>query len=113
MSIQPPMAPLQPLPYHVTLCRHLKQNEPDVWKWFASAQAQSNYTESLQLELLKKTYRLDRVAHADLYSLGDTALECLGLSASLTAQKEIARQLIPILGCTDLKRASVGGTLRT
>jgi len=84
MSTQPPLAPLQPLPYHVDLCQYLKQHEPDVWKWFASAQAQSNYTDSLRLELLKKTYRLDRAAHADLYNLGDTALERLGLSVPLT-----------------------------
>lgn len=84
MSVQPPMATLQPPPYHVTLRTFLKEHEPEVWRWFSSTQARTDYTESLRLELLKRTYRLDRTTHSELYALGDTALERLGLSVPLT-----------------------------
>ena len=36
-------------------------------QWFASAQAKADYTESLRLELLKSTYRLDADGHPELY----------------------------------------------
>jgi hypothetical protein len=58
---------LVPLAYHRELRDYLKSNEPDLWRWFASAAAQSNYTESLRLDLLKSTYRLDSESHPELY----------------------------------------------
>ena len=58
---------LEPLPYHVELRDYLKLRERELWNWFASARAQADYTESLRLELLKSTYRLDPEGHPDLY----------------------------------------------
>lgn len=75
---------LEPLPYHVELRDHLKSREPDLWKWFASAQAQANYTESLRLELLKSTYRLDPEGHPELAQAAETARSRLGLDIPIT-----------------------------
>ena len=58
---------LEPLPYHVELRDCLKSRERELWNWFASARAQSDYTENLRLELLKSTYRLDAGGHPELY----------------------------------------------
>jgi Peptidase family M48 len=57
---------LAPLPYHVELRDYLKSNERELWHWFASAEAQANFTESLRQGLLKSTYRLDSEGHPDL-----------------------------------------------
>ncbi|HWH70551.1 MAG TPA: M48 family metalloprotease, partial [Candidatus Sulfotelmatobacter sp.] len=59
---------LKPLAYHVELRDYLKVQERELWQWFASAQAQADYTERLRLELLKATYRLDADGHPDLYA---------------------------------------------
>ncbi|MCI0535769.1 MAG: M48 family metalloprotease, partial [Verrucomicrobiales bacterium] len=58
---------LEPLSYHVELRDYLKSHEPELWNWFASAQAQANYTDNLRMELLKHTYRLDADTHPELY----------------------------------------------
>ncbi len=58
---------LEPLPYQVELRDYLKSQEREIWDWFASARAQADYTKSLRMDLLKATYRLDPVGHADIY----------------------------------------------
>src|SRR5580698_1606941 len=58
---------LEPLPYHVELRDYLKSRERELWNWFASARALADYTESLRLDLLKSTYRLDAEGHPELY----------------------------------------------
>ena len=58
---------LEPLSYHLELRDYLKSQEPELWHWFASAQAMADYTENLRLELLKSTYRLDTDSHPELY----------------------------------------------
>ena len=58
---------LEPLSYHVELRDYLTSRERELWNWFASAQAQADYTENLRLELLKATYRLDPEGHPELY----------------------------------------------
>lgn len=58
---------LEPLPYHIELRDYLKSSERELWNWFASARAQADYTESLRMDLLKSTYRLDAESHPDLY----------------------------------------------
>jgi hypothetical protein len=75
---------LEPLPYHVELRDYLKGQEADLWKWFASAQAQSDYTEHLRLELLKSAYRLDAASHGDLFRAAEEAKEVLQLDLPLT-----------------------------
>jgi hypothetical protein len=77
-------AQLEPLPYHRTLCAYLRRHERELWNWFASAQAQADYTEHLRLELLKGTYRLDAENHSDLYRLVDEVTERLELKIPVT-----------------------------
>jgi len=71
---------LQPLPYHVALRDYFKANEPEVWQWMSSTQAQLNYTENLKLELLRSTYRLNPENHGVLYRSVDEAKARLGLA---------------------------------
>jgi hypothetical protein len=75
---------LEPLPYQVRSRDYFKTHEPHLWNWFASAQAQADYTEHLRLELLKFTYRLDAQSHPDLLRFADEAKERLGLNIPLT-----------------------------
>ncbi|MDB6034949.1 MAG: Peptidase Ste24p, partial [Verrucomicrobiales bacterium] len=71
---------LDALPYHRALRDYLLTHESDLWRWFASAKAQEEYTEHLRLELLKAAYRLDAESHPDLFRVADEARERLGLS---------------------------------
>jgi hypothetical protein len=75
---------LEPLPYHLELRDYLKSKERELWNWFASAQAQADYTEQLRLELLKSTYRLDAEGHPDLYKCLEEAKAGLGLDIPVT-----------------------------
>ncbi|HEX5221075.1 MAG TPA: M48 family metalloprotease, partial [Verrucomicrobiae bacterium] len=75
---------LEPLPYHVELRDYLKSQERDLWNWFASARALSDYTENLRLSLLKSTYRLDAESHADLYKSVEEAKTRLHLDIPVT-----------------------------
>jgi hypothetical protein len=75
---------LDPLPYQRALCDYLHRNERDLWNWFASAEAQADYTEHLRLELLKGTYRLDAETHADLYKLVEEVKDRLELTLPVT-----------------------------
>ncbi len=75
---------LQPTPYHREVKEYLKREEPELWKWFSSAQAKAEYTESLRLALLKSTYRLDGESHPDLVQAAEEVKGKLGLTIPLT-----------------------------
>ncbi len=72
------------MPYQIELRNYLKTKEPELWNWFASAKAKADYTDSLRLELLKSTYRLDPQAHAELYQSLEEAKARLGLNIPVT-----------------------------
>jgi hypothetical protein len=76
--------PLQPLPYHLAVREHLQENHPDVWQWFTSGEFREQAADTIRLDLLKSTYRLEREPHGDLYALADKALETLGLDIPVT-----------------------------
>ena len=59
-------------------------HEPDLWNWFASAQAKAEFTEHLRLHLLKSTYRLDPESHPELYQLTEAAKSSLHLDIPVT-----------------------------
>jgi hypothetical protein len=82
MSEQPNT--LDPLPYHVEVRDYLKAQERELWDWFASARAQADYTESLRMELLKSTYRLDAESHPDLVAATEAAKQRLQLDIPVT-----------------------------
>ena len=75
---------LEPLPYHLEVREYLKSRERELWKWFASAQAKADYTESLRLELLKSTYRLAPDGHPELYANLNEAKAKLQLDIPVT-----------------------------
>ena len=84
MRIETAQPQLEPLPYHVEVRDYLKSSERDTWQWFASAQAQADYTENLRLELLKSTYRLDAEGHPELHKCVDEAKAKLALDIPVT-----------------------------
>jgi hypothetical protein len=63
---------------------YLKQNENSSWEWFSSVEAQSDYADTLRMELLKSTYRLSEEEHLELYGVGREVLEKLELVIPLT-----------------------------
>ena len=76
--------PLSPLPYHAELRDYVKDREPDLWRWFASANVQADYAQQLRLDLLKSTYRLDAASHPELYQATDAVRTSLGLDIPIT-----------------------------
>ena len=76
---------LTPLPYHLELRDYLKAHERELWNWFASARARTDYTESLRLDLLKSAYRLDADSHAEIHRAIAEVREKLSLDVSVTA----------------------------
>ena len=75
MADQP--APIEPLPYQTAMVAYLKDEEPDLWKWFSSNQVQQEQTDAVRLELLKSTYRLERDAHGRLYTARPSLVQVL------------------------------------
>jgi hypothetical protein len=75
---------LEPLPYHLELRDYLKSQERDLWNWFASARAQADYTESLRMDLLKSTYRLDAESHPELAQAVEAVKSRLQLDIPVT-----------------------------
>ncbi|MEL6978807.1 MAG: hypothetical protein AAGM38_09035 [Pseudomonadota bacterium] len=74
----------RPTAYHKTLTAYLERREPDLWRWFASDPVAEDAAETLRLELLKNTYRLDRGAHAGLYAEADDIAGAMALGAPVT-----------------------------
>lgn len=83
-SRRPDIVTLEPLPYHLRLRDYLKSQHEELYQWFRSADAQSDYRESVQMHLLKTTYRMERGAHESHYRLVDEAAEALGLPYPVT-----------------------------
>ena len=73
------MAVLDALPYQQRLRDFLKEEEAALWNWFSSTRSKADYSESVRLELLKYSYRMDREAHAGLYNIADQAANALEL----------------------------------
>ncbi|KAF0178475.1 MAG: peptidase m48 ste24p [Limisphaerales bacterium] len=64
---------------------YLKAHERELWRWFASARAQADYTASLRLDLLKSAYRLAADSHVELHAAIAEAQNKLGLDVPVTA----------------------------
>lgn len=87
-----PDSTLRALPYHDALAGYFETEEPETWAWFDSAQAQADYAESLRLELLKQTCRLEPATHPVLFAaLADTQAK-LGLDAPVTVYQSQRNQ---------------------
>src|SRR4051812_24185098 len=79
----PPAVRLRPLRLQEELARHLRTAEPELWRWFASAEA-SEHEEEVRRELLKTTYRLEPEAHAEAYAAAERARVALDVDAPVT-----------------------------
>ncbi|MGJ7563375.1 SprT-like domain-containing protein [Variovorax sp. GB1R11] len=75
---------LTPLPYQQALAAHLQAQEPEVWRWAASAEAREEHAASVRAELLRNSYRLDATAHPELHAHARLAAQRLGVTASIT-----------------------------
>ncbi|MFT6861713.1 MAG: hypothetical protein ACJAVK_000266 [Akkermansiaceae bacterium] len=75
---------LSPLNYHRRMRDYLLAEHRELWEWFASIEGKSDYTEAVELHLLKTTYRLEREAHRDLYEAADEVSLALGLAIPVT-----------------------------
>jgi hypothetical protein len=75
---------LTPLPYHTELRDYLKSQERDLWSYFASAKARTEFTEKIRVDLLKSAYRLDPDAHADLATIAQEVKDALQLDVPVT-----------------------------
>lgn len=78
------VARLQPLPYHRNLVEYLRANEPEVWRWASSLEAQEQHSQEVRTQLLRQTYRLTREGHANVYAICDRATQRLGIDAPVT-----------------------------
>lgn len=75
---------LRPLPYHLRLRDYLRSEHEELFQWFRSTEAQSDYRESVELQLLKTTYRMEREGHESHYKLVDEVVAALGLHHPVT-----------------------------
>jgi Zn-dependent protease with chaperone function len=78
------MLELKPLDYHENLRDYLKQEEPDVWLWYATHKVRDEQAEAVRFELLKSTYRLEQDAYAGLYAAAEDVACKLGLAVPVT-----------------------------
>jgi hypothetical protein len=74
---------LLPLPYHCRVRDLVQSSEAALWKWFESDAFGDEYADSVRLELLKSTYRMEPEAHPELYAAGAEALGALALEVPL------------------------------
>jgi Zn-dependent protease with chaperone function len=83
MPPAPPL-PLEPLPYHLDVVRYLQAQEAELWAWFSAEKLRAEQSESVRLDLLKSTYRIEREAHPALHAAAGEVAAKLGLDAPLT-----------------------------
>jgi Zn-dependent protease with chaperone function len=74
----------RPMPYHRAIVAHLRDREPELWSWFASTQKRLEEADTVRLDLLKSTYRLEPQAQPKLYELANAVRERLGLTCRVT-----------------------------
>jgi hypothetical protein len=75
---------LVPLPYLRDIASYLREEEPDLWSWFASRSFEEERAATVRLDLLKATVRLDRETHGPIYAAAEDAARRLGVAAPVT-----------------------------
>ena len=63
---------------------YLKEEEPDVWHWYASNKVRDEQAEAIRFELLKSTYRVERDAQPEIYAAAEDVARKLGLDVPVT-----------------------------
>ena len=62
----------------------LREHERELWDWFASNRVRTEHADAVRLDLLKRTYRLDRTDHEPLYAAAGRVARQLGLDVPVT-----------------------------
>jgi Zn-dependent protease with chaperone function len=75
---------LQPLPYQLALRDYLRDNEREIWNWYAAHSVSPEHAEATRLDLLKSTYRIERESQPELYSAAEEVARKLRLDAPIT-----------------------------
>ncbi len=75
---------LNPLPYHLAIRDYLKNDEPEVWAWFAANRVRKEQTDAVRFELLKSTYRIERSSNTAWYDAAEQAASALALDLPIT-----------------------------
>lgn len=78
------MPDLQPTRYHREVVALLRELEPEVWTWAASADAASGEAERVRSDLLRAAYRLDAEGHGDLIERAAAVASRLGVTSPVT-----------------------------
>jgi len=71
-------------PYLTNITDYLEQNEPKLWEWYYSTKIKDEHTDSIRLELLKSTYRIDPDSESTLYRTANNVAEHLQIQHPLT-----------------------------
>ena len=72
------------LPYHERTCSFLQNEESECWDWFETAEAQRDMSNTVRIDLLKSSYRLDIREHPELYADAKDLLSKLNLDIPIT-----------------------------
>jgi hypothetical protein len=73
-----------PLAYHRRIADHFRTTESELWKWFATSDTRTDDADTLRLELLKTTYRLDSQAHPALFQVADELRSFMSVSGTVS-----------------------------
>jgi hypothetical protein len=71
-------------PFLRRLRDRLQREERGRWQWFSSDSWAEDYAESVRLELLQSTYRMEEASHTGLYAAAGRALTALELDIPVT-----------------------------
>jgi Zn-dependent protease with chaperone function len=66
------------------MCAYLQREESEIWHWYASSKFRDEQAESVQFDLLKSTYRVERSAQPDLYARVEDVARRLELDVPVT-----------------------------
>lgn len=75
--------PFAPLRQHRSLVDWLRQEEKEVWAWFADKENAATDAEQVRLSLLRDTYRMDAEAHPEVFREIEAACTALDLKATV------------------------------
>ena len=71
-------------PYQLAMRDFLRSEESASWSWFSEIDKQKKITDSVRVDLLKTSYRLDRMEFTELYASAQDILKQFALDIPLT-----------------------------
>jgi hypothetical protein len=73
-----------PLPYHLAIVRYLKTEERELWDWFSSTNTHDEQAESVRLDLLRSTYRIEPASQPRLVLAAEEVLGKFDMKVPIT-----------------------------